>query len=137
VCPYKFAGTPGLPDELSRKHYVHALINSGLRIQNSDFGSGSDFPVNYGSGSNFQIISDPDQTNYIFSNPEPFWIQQIFLFKRNVHFFNFFLPTLLIVLSSVPDTKLIISDPDPHTENQEFRILILIRILDPDPSVNL
>jgi len=32
---------------------------------------------------------------------------------------------------SVPDPKLIISDPDPQTENQEFRI----RILDPDPSV--
>jgi len=34
--------------------------------------------------------------------------------------------------SSVPDPKLIISDPDPDPkiENQEFRI----RILDPDPS---
>jgi len=36
-------------------------------------------------------------------------------------------------ISSVPDPKLIISDPDPQTENQEFRIWI--RILDPDPSV--
>jgi len=40
--------------------------------------------------------------------------------------------------SSVPDLKLIISDPDPQIENQEFRIPIRIRtrILDPDPSVN-
>jgi len=38
---------------------------------------------------------------------------------------------------SVPDQKLIISDPDPdpQTENQEFRTRIRIRILDPDPSV--
>jgi len=36
--------------------------------------------------------------------------------------------------SSVPDPKLIISDPDPQIENQEFRIRI--RIMDPDPSVN-
>jgi len=35
---------------------------------------------------------------------------------------------------SVPDPKLIISDPDPQFENQEFRIRI--QILDPDPSVN-
>jgi len=36
--------------------------------------------------------------------------------------------------NSVPDPKLIITDPDPdpHIENQEFRI----RILDPDSSVN-
>jgi len=39
-----------------------------------------------------------------------------------------------LLLSSVPDPKLIISDPDPdpQIENQEFRI----RILDPDPSMN-
>ena len=37
------------------------------------------------------------------------------------------------VNGSVPDPKLIISDPDPLIENQEFRIRI--RILDPDPSV--
>jgi len=45
---------------------------------------------------------------------------------------------LKIVDSSVPDLKLIISDPDPdpQIENQEFRIRIRIRILDPDPSVN-
>jgi len=35
--------------------------------------------------------------------------------------------------TSVPDPKLIISDPDPQTEDQEFRIRI--RILDLDPSV--
>jgi len=35
--------------------------------------------------------------------------------------------------TSVPDPKLIISDPDPQNENQEFRIRI--RILDPDSSV--
>jgi len=42
-----------------------------------------------------------------------------------------------ILETSVPDPKLIISDPDPdpQTENQEFRIRIRIRILDPDPSV--
>jgi len=36
--------------------------------------------------------------------------------------------------ATVPDPKLIISDPDPdpQIENQEFRI----RIPDPDPSVN-
>jgi len=34
--------------------------------------------------------------------------------------------------TSVPDPKLIISDPDPLIENQEFRIRI--RILDPDPG---
>ena len=41
-----------------------------------------------------------------------------------------------LVQASVPDPKLIISDPDPdpQIENQEFRIRI--RILDPDPSVN-
>ena len=33
--------------------------------------------------------------------------------------------------TSVPDPKLIISDPDPQTEDQDFRI----RILDLDPSV--
>jgi len=36
--------------------------------------------------------------------------------------------------TSVPDPKLIISDPDPQIENREFRIRI--RILDPDPFVN-
>jgi len=30
------------------------------------------------------------------------------------------------VRTSVPDPKLIISDPDPQTENQEFRIRILL-----------
>jgi len=40
-----------------------------------------------------------------------------------------------IVEISVRDPKLIISDPDPQIENQEFRIRIQIRILDPDPSV--
>jgi len=40
----------------------------------------------------------------------------------------------IIVISSVPDPKLIISNPDPQIENQAFRIRI--RILDPDPSVN-
>jgi len=42
------------------------------------------------------------------------------------------------ILSSVPDPKLIISDPDPQIENQEFRIRIQIRIriLDLDPSVS-
>jgi len=41
-----------------------------------------------------------------------------------------------IVVSSVPDPKLIILklDPDPQIENQEFRIRI--QILIPDPSVN-
>jgi len=39
----------------------------------------------------------------------------------------------IIEKSSVPDPKLIISDPDPQTENQEFQIRI--RILDPDTSV--
>jgi len=39
-----------------------------------------------------------------------------------------------LFLTSVPDPKLIISDPDPKIENQELRIQI--RILDPDPSVN-
>jgi len=34
-----------------------------------------------------------------------------------------------VIQSSVPDPKLIISDPDPLIENQEFRI----RIQDPDP----
>jgi len=40
--------------------------------------------------------------------------------------------------TSVPDPKLIISDPDPQIENQEFRIRIQIRIrsLDPYLSVN-
>jgi len=40
--------------------------------------------------------------------------------------------------TSVRDPKLIISDPDPDPQivNQEFRIPIQIRILDPDPSVN-
>ena len=40
-----------------------------------------------------------------------------------------------MVRISVPDPKLIISDPDPdpQIENQEFRIRM--RILDPDPSV--
>jgi len=33
------------------------------------------------------------------------------------------------VKASVPDPKLIISDPDPQIENQEFRIL------EPDPSL--
>jgi hypothetical protein len=39
-----------------------------------------------------------------------------------------------ILIPSVPDPKLIISDPDPdpQIENQEFQI----RILDPDASVN-
>jgi len=36
-----------------------------------------------------------------------------------------------MIIASVPDPKLIISDLDPQIENQEFRI----RILDPDPSV--
>jgi len=40
--------------------------------------------------------------------------------------------THLVSKSSVLDPKLIISDPDPQIENQEFQI----RILDPDPSVN-
>jgi len=55
-------------------------------------------------------------------------------------------PADLILWTSVPDPKLIISDPDPkliisdpdpdpQIENQEFRIRIQIRILDPDPSV--
>ena len=40
---------------------------------------------------------------------------------------------MISAISSVPDPKLIISDPDtdPQIENQEFRI----RILDLDPSV--
>ena len=37
-----------------------------------------------------------------------------------------------LLKTSVPDPKLIISDPDPQIQNQEFRI----RILDPDPSVS-
>jgi len=45
-----------------------------------------------------------------------------------------FLLAMFLIDTSVPDPKLIISepDPDPQIENQEFRI----RILDSDPSVN-
>jgi hypothetical protein len=50
------------------------------------------------------------------------------------------IPIPIYLVSSVPDPKLIISDPgpDPPIENQEFWIWIRIRIwiLDPDPSVN-
>jgi len=38
-------------------------------------------------------------------------------------------PHLRTPICSVPDPKLIISDPDPQIENQEFRIRIQIRIL--------
>jgi len=38
----------------------------------------------------------------------------------------------ILDINNVLDPKLIISDPDPQIENQEFRI----RILDSDPSVN-
>ena len=37
--------------------------------------------------------------------------------------------TRLSAITSVPDPKLIILDPDPRIENQEFRIQIQIRIL--------
>ena len=43
---------------------------------------------------------------------------------------------IVTYFSSVPDPTLIISDPDPQIEKQEFRIRIRIRILDPDRSVN-
>ena len=50
------------------------------------------------------------------------------------HAYNIlFMCSPVLVNISVPDPKLIISDPDPHIENQEFRIRSLI--LDPDPSV--
>jgi len=57
------------------------IINFG-----SGSGSGSYFPVNFGSGSgsgsgsDFQIISDPDPTFYLFSDPNPFRI----LFGSNI-----------------------------------------------------
>jgi hypothetical protein len=39
-------------------------------------------------------------------------------------------------LVSVPDWKLLITDPDPQNENHEFRNRIRILHLGPDPSVN-
>jgi len=52
-------------------------------------------------------------------------------FGKNLNFSSF---SLFSKQSSVPDPKLIISDPDPQIKNHEFRIRI--RIQDPDPSVN-
>ena len=34
--------------------------------------------------------------------------------------------SFVMMQTSVPDPKLIISDPDPQNENQEFRIRILL-----------
>ena len=75
-----------------------------LRFETINFGSGSDFPVDYGSGSglgsDFQIKSDPDpdSTFYIFTDPDPFWIlfgsdiffyMKKFLFKKFLKVFFF------------------------------------------------
>jgi len=68
-----------------------------------NFGSGSDFPVNYGSGSgaDFQIIldpgSDPDPTFYILldPDPDPFRNRHIFYMNKKFTFFQFFSSSIL------------------------------------------
>jgi len=72
-----------------------------------------------------------------FSGLSSEWISEVlrlpFLVKENVELnLNDLTKSSVVLKGSVPDPKLIISDPDPKIENQEFRI----QILDPDPSVN-
>jgi len=45
---------------------------------------------------------------------------------------SLYLSPVSVLKTSVPDPKLLISDPDPQNQNQEFRI----RILEPYSSVN-